>query len=552
MLTFEVRGMTCADCSERLEILLKADACLEEATVLLMAGLAKVKPVSSATLSEEELTRLCGYGTSLGFSMKLRSSSAGELLLDLQHPGPAPSLSSLPMIRGVVEAVPSALPCQATGQPQVRISYTPTEVGARHLLGTLRLGGAAASPCTHSAAAAAASSPLTSPAFRLALCLTLALASILVSYTPAPPSAAYDAPFSAQLSPRVTAAWALASITMVLYFPPLAAAAWGAAYHTQQLTMDTLVCISSGTAYLLSLGLLLAAWGGAQGVVDSWGEPPFEATSILLALVALAREIDGRAKVLTLSALSALTALQCLPAHLATPAPCAAAPPSSTPCPTCTAGEAEAVAVAVSASALPLLPPSLLHLGDVVRVAPGAAFPCDGEVVWGSSSVSQALVTGEATPLGVAPGARVIGGTLNCAGGEVLGVRVGLLPGGGTVARMLALIEDAQTHRPRIQGVANAVAAAFTPAVLVLSLATFGAWWGAAAAGGVGSDSSLPPPLFALQFALSLLVVSCPCVVALAVAPVTHAATCVAAGLGICVKGGGCPGGCRGVHCSSF
>ena len=44
-LTFEVTGMTCADCSERLEILLKADTCLDEATVLLMAGLAKVNPL---------------------------------------------------------------------------------------------------------------------------------------------------------------------------------------------------------------------------------------------------------------------------------------------------------------------------------------------------------------------------------------------------------------------------------------------------------------------------------------------------------------------------
>jgi cation transport ATPase len=171
----------------------------------------------------------------------------------------------------------------------------------------------------------------------------------------------------------------------------------------------------------------------------------------------------------------------------------------------------------------------------VVRVAAGGVFPADGVVAWGSSSASEALVTGEPLPVAKGPGARVIGGSVN--GEGELGVKVALLPTSGTIARILALIEDAQTRRPRLQGTANAIAAVFTPAVLVASVVVLGAWWGAAAAGAVDTRG-LSPPAFALQFALLLLVVSCPCVVVLVVVHVSHAATTLGARLGLLIKGG--------------
>ena len=571
--TFTVAGMTCADCSERLEGLLKADAAVADAAVLLMAGLAKLKTKGELTPADEQ--RLCGYGSGLGFVMARQHSSGGELALDVRCASGGGGLAALAArlagVAGVLAAAPAPAPCPAG----LALSYTPAQVGSRHLLGTLRQapGVLAAAPCAHGGGAGARSGEAAGRLRRLAQCVLLVLASVLVSYAAPAPAGAYDEELSAALSPRVLASWALATLAVVLYFPRLFAAAWGAAVFSRTMTMDTLVCLSSGVAYAYSLALLLAAWGGSD--VHAYGEPPFEAASVLLGLVALAREVDGQAKGLTQSALAALSGLQRVPAVLLTPAPCesggsggSGSSGSGGDCATCKEGEGEGegaallgsadVAVEVGAgAALPVAPlgapspalplpaaaaaaattlhPSLLHIGDVVRVAAGGVFPADGVVAWGSSSASEALVTGEPLPVAKGPGARVIGGSVN--GEGELGVKVALLPASGTIARILALIEDAQTRRPRLQGTANAIAAVFTPAVLAASVVVLGAWWGAAARGAVDTRG-LSPPAFALQFALSLLVVSCPCVVALAVAPVTHAATTLGARLGLLIKGG--------------
>ena len=564
-LTFSVVGMTCADCSERLEVLLKADSAVAEATVLLMAGLAKVKAVGP--LAPLDVARLCGYGSSLGFTMALQDQSGGELCVDIvDGTCDQQQVEALRALNGVRSL--TATSCTASRQLNAfKIAYAPAVIGSRHLLGFLRRtpGVVHLEPCEHGAAGGGKGAQPQNR-WRLGTALAIALASILISYATPHPTGAYDEPISADLTPRILAAGLLATLAMLLYFPRLFSAAWGAAAISGMVTMDTLVCLSSGTAYVFSLAILLA------GRVESFGEPPFEATSVLLSLVALARELDQQAKQLTQRALASLSSLQKVPALLEAAAPCGSrGAQAQGDCGVCKDGEgagagpwqplAEAVVVVRSPSEAPTpsslsaaqpppppppppapaplalkhLPYSLLHLQDIVRVKPGALFPADGRVVHGSTTANEALVTGEPLPVSKTPGSSVIGGTTNGVG-EV-GVQVALLPTTGTISRILALIEDAQAHRPLVQGTANAIAAYFTPAVVVLSLGTLAGWWAAAAAGRVDTRG-VSPPAFALQFALSLLVVSCPCVVALAVAPVTYAATTVAARRGLLVKGG--------------
>jgi heavy metal translocating P-type ATPase len=534
-LLFDVTDMNCADCASRLEDSLSGDADVSHASVLLMSGLAQVTlragadPVAVAP-------RLAALGRSLGFGMTAKATGS-QLTLDFScgggcgsggaHSGAAEAEGLLPAAR----SLPGVTAARASGcaggdghTTSLHLLYEPYAVGARHLRGALAgvSGKAAAPPCEHHGHSGGGGVPRWA---RAGGALGLALGAALASYAAPHGTGGYDDPFSAALSGRVFVAWALATLAVILYFPPLFRAAWGAAVVSRTMTMDTLVCLSAGVAYLFALGLLLAAWGGAQ--TEGFGEPPFEATAVLLPLVALAREVDHGVRALTQRAMVALAKLQAVDAVLARGAPCAAGG-GADDCGQCVAGGGGAGAA---------LAPSLIHLGDVLAVRAGQLFPTDGTVVAGATSANEALVTGEARPVEKGLGDAVIGGTLNGEGD--VQVRCGALPSGGTVSKILALLAGAAASRPKLQTTANAVAAAFTPFVVAASLATLAGWWAAAATGQVDTQGVAPLP-FALQFTLSLLVVSCPCVVALAVAPVMAAAATVAAAQGLLVKSGLC------------
>jgi Cu+-exporting ATPase len=145
------------------------------------------------------------------------------------------------------------------------------------------------------------------------------------------------------------------------------------------------------------------------------------------------------------------------------------------------------------------------------------------------------MVTGESRPVPKAPGDAVIGGTLNCDG--VVFVRVKALPGSGAVARIVAMVEEAQGLCPPSQVVADKVAAVFTPLIFAAAFIAYWIWFGVARYGLVDTDG-MPPAAFALLFALALLVCSCPCAVSLAVPTATLVATMVGTRFGALIKGG--------------
>ena len=544
-LAFDASDMNCADCASRLEASLSGDADVEKATVLLMSGLAQVTLRAGAD-SAAAAPRLVALGRALGFPMSLRATGS-QLALDFfcapgecgggRHGGAAEAEALL----GAARALPGVTGARAAGcaggdghTTSLHLSYEPHAVGARHLRGALAgvTGRGAAPTCAHEGGSGGGGGAAARWA-RACGALGLALGAALVSYAAPEGSGGYDEPLSAALSGRVLAAWALATAAVVLYFPPLFRAAWGAALHSRAMTMDTLVCLSAGVAYLFAVGILLAAWGGAD--VAGFGEPPFEATAILLPLVALAREVDHGVRALTQRSMAALAKLQAVDAVLARGAPCAAG--GGAECGLCAGPAGPPGGGAGPGGGGAPLPPALIHLHDELLVRGGQLFPTDGVVVSGETTANEALVTGESAAVGKRVGDGVIGGTLNGEGD--VRVRCGALPSQGTVSKIIALLMGAAAGRPKLQSTANAVAAAFTPFVLAAALCTLAGWWAAAAAGLVDTRGVAPLP-FALQFTLSLLVVSCPCVVALAVAPVMAAASTAAARHGLLVKSGAC------------
>ncbi len=167
-----------------------------------------------------------------------------------------------------------------------------------------------------------------------------------------------------------------------------------------------------------------------------------------------------------------------------------------------------------------------VRIGDVLVVRPGEKIPLDGTVTAGSSDVNQAPITGESMPVAKAPGLEVFAGTIN--GHGAMEVRVTRLRRDTTLARIIDLVEHAQSERAPAQAFVDRFARIYTPAVVVLA----------------GVVAVAPPLLFAeawsgwIYRALVLLVISCPCALVLSTPVAIVSALAGAARHGVLIKGG--------------
>jgi Cu+-exporting ATPase len=163
------------------------------------------------------------------------------------------------------------------------------------------------------------------------------------------------------------------------------------------------------------------------------------------------------------------------------------------------------------------VPTAEVEVGDFVRIRPGERVPVDGVVTEGVSTIDESMLTGESLPVDKAPESRVFAGTVNRTGSFVFcAARVGRAT---TLARIVALVAEAQGSRAPIQRLADRVAAVFVPIVLAIAAVTFVAWWALGPA---------PSWLFALTNGVAVLVIACPCAMGLA----TPTAIMVATGRG--------------------
>jgi Cu2+-exporting ATPase len=163
--------------------------------------------------------------------------------------------------------------------------------------------------------------------------------------------------------------------------------------------------------------------------------------------------------------------------------------------------------------------------GERVVVPAGQVVPLDGRLVGPAAELDESALTGEVTPVARAPGEAVAAGARNLLAEIELVVTAPASR--GTLARLAALLERAQSERPQLQRLADRVAAVFAPAVLTLAGATALGW---AASGASALDVALA--------ATSVLIVACPCVFGLATPAAIAAALGRAASLGILVKSG--------------
>jgi Cu+-exporting ATPase len=163
------------------------------------------------------------------------------------------------------------------------------------------------------------------------------------------------------------------------------------------------------------------------------------------------------------------------------------------------------------------VPLDAVQAGDRLRVRPGEKVPVDGVVVDGRSSVDESMVTGEPIPVEKGPGDRVIGATVNGTGALV--VRAERVGAETLLARIVALVAEAQRSRAPIQRLADRVAAWFVPAVIGVAILTFAGW---------AIRGPEPRMAYAIVNAVAVLIIACPCALGLA----TPMSIMVAAGRG--------------------
>ncbi|MCP2249826.1 heavy metal translocating P-type ATPase [Lentzea aerocolonigenes] len=170
------------------------------------------------------------------------------------------------------------------------------------------------------------------------------------------------------------------------------------------------------------------------------------------------------------------------------------------------------------------VPVGHLRTGERFVVRPGERIATDGLVVEGSSAVDRSMVTGESVPVEVGQGDPVVGGTVN-AGGRLV-VEATSVGADTQLAHMARLVEQAQTGKAEVQRLADRVSGVFVPVVVLIALASFGAWLLAGR-----------PLEFAVTTAVAVLVIACPCALGLATPTALLVGTGRGAQLGILVKG---------------
>ncbi len=279
--------------------------------------------------------------------------------------------------------------------------------------------------------------------------------------------------------------FALATPIQVWCALPIHAAAARVVRHGSA-DMNVLVSLGTWAAYGYSV------WAMATGA----GHLYFESAATIIALVLLGRFLETRARGRVSQAIRSLMALS---------------PPTATV-------ERDEGWVAV--------PVSEVQVGNRILVGAGERIPTDGIVLEGESAVDEAMLTGETWPVSKRVGDAVIGGTVNGMG--VLICRATNLGAHSMLARIVALVEAAQTRKPPVQHLADRVAAVFVPSVLAVALATF-AWWSLVA--GVPVAEAIWP-------AIAVLVIACPCAMGLATPTAVMAATGRGAQIGVLVRDG--------------
>ncbi len=257
--------------------------------------------------------------------------------------------------------------------------------------------------------------------------------------------------------------------------------------------MNSLVMLGASAAFFYSVVALIVPSAFPAGTAKTY----FEAAGVIVTLILLGRLLEAVARGRTSEAIRKLMHLQPETARVIR--------------------DGEEIEVAIDA----------VVLGDVVSVRPGERVPIDGIVTDGESFVDESMITGEPVPVAKRADDEVVGGTVNKAG--AFSLRVTRIGADTTLSRIVRMVEEAQSAKPPIQRLADRIAGVFVPCAIAVAIAAFAVWLA------FGPEPALS---FAFVAAVSVLLIACPCAMGLATPTAIMVGTGRGADFGVLIRNG--------------
>ncbi|KDE48577.1 ATPase P [Geobacillus sp. CAMR12739] len=265
------------------------------------------------------------------------------------------------------------------------------------------------------------------------------------------------------------------------------------ALRNKSANMDVLVALGTSAAYVYSLYEAFRTLGNPEYMPRLY----FETSAVLITLVLVGKYFEALAKGRTTEAISKLVSLQ--------------------------AKEATVIRNGEEMK----VPLEEVVIGDTILVKPGEKIPVDGTVISGASSVDESMITGESIPVDKKEGDYVIGATMNTNG--VLTIRAEKVGKDTALVNIIKIVEEAQGSKAPIQRMADVISGIFVPIVVGIAVVAFMIWYFFAAPGDLAK---------ALEAAIAVLVIACPCALGLATPTSIMVGTGKGAEQGILFKGG--------------
>jgi Cd2+-exporting ATPase len=378
---------------------------------------------------------------------------------------------------------------QLVGKGVVRINFDPKAIGARNLIKKNGKYSCQLAPPPTDPGLAAGSKHVRNMGHMTLLSIVLTVPVLVLAWAPIK-----DRPVT-----YGAVSLAFATIIQFVVAGPFYPKALKSLIFSRMVEMDLLIVLSTSAAYIFSVVSFGYLVGGKP---LSTGEF-FETSTLLVALIMIGRWIAALSRQKAVESIS-IRSLQSSKAQLVTQ----------------------------EGTEIEEIDTRLLEYGDMFNILPEHRVPTDGIVISGYSEINESMLTGESRPIEKHVGSKVIAGSINGSGKLI--VRLTHLPGENTISVIAGMVDNAKLSKPKIQDLADRVASYFVPVIVSLTIITFVVWIGVGVA--VQKKSGSDAAIQAITYAITVLIVSCPCAIGLAVPMVIVIGSGVAAERGIIFK----------------
>ena len=471
-----VSGMTCTGCETKLQrTLAKIESVKNLKTSLVLARAEFDLDLSIGSL--EEVTKHLERATEFKYE-KIANQGTN---IDVLAPCDSADFVNQPWPDGVTEM-------RAVNEKVVNVVFNANVIGARDLVAKgwdfpLELAGLRGDPTLETG-----STHVRHVGYITLLSIILTIPVLVMAWAPLPE---HEIAYS-------SSSLALATIVQFAIAGPFYPKALKSLIFSRLIEMDLLIVLSTSAAYIFSVvsfGYLVS------GNPLSTGEF-FETSTLLVTLIMVGRYVTALARQKAVESIS-IRSLQTSTAILVDDA-----------------GEEREIDV------------RLFQYGDTFKVPPDARIPTDGTVISGTSEADESMITGESRPVDKVTGSPVVAGSIN--GSGKLLIKLTRLAGENTVNTIAGMVDEAKLSKPKVQDAADRVAGCFVPVVLAITIITFVIW--VAIGVGVRKQSGTDATVNAITYAITVLIISCPCAIGLAVPMVILVASGVAAERGVIFK----------------